>query len=207
MGAYYRSSKPPARTGISLCASKTASKARLPFVPYLCDGQLFPAHIENLSKSGASAAFPVDLASGEELTLDVIPDQPLPTDGGTPDALFDLNDVQIKPDTNAIWDAILDASVPAEYTRKISVMSFAEWFAPTSNVMAVALDFANGDHVVLKSDHLEATASVRVPVSDLILRKMQDSQYSYTQIVIRSTGQTRSQKTDTLDILFPDLSS
>lgn len=176
-------------------------------VHILGKGQLFFARIENLQKGGAVATFPVDLASGEELALDVVSDQPLPTDVGTPDALFALDDVEVRPDADAVWSRILYDSVTAQYTRNIRVIAFAEWFAPTTNVMAVAIDFANGDHVVLKSDHLEATASVRVPVSELILRKVQDSQYNYTQVVIRSNGQTRSQKADTLDILFPELSS
>lgn len=168
--------------------------------------QLLPAHIEELAKGGAPAQFPLELAPGEELSFVVAADQPLPPGADVPDALFDLDDVAVKADMEAVWNTILDASVPAEYTRKISVMGFAEWFAPVTDVLAVALDFANGDHVVLKRDQFQAEAQVRVPVSDLILRKVQDSQYAYTQIVIRSSGQKRTNKTDTLDILFPDLS-
>lgn len=176
-------------------------------VHILGNGQQFSAHIESLKRGGTVATFPVDLEPGEELALDVVPDQPLPTDVGAPDALFALDDVQVKPDADAVWNRILYDSVAAQYTREIHVITVAEWFAPTTNVMAVAIDFVNGDHVVLKSDHLEAKASVSVPVSDLILRKVQDSQYSYTQIVIRSNGQTRSRKTDTLDVLPLELSS
>jgi hypothetical protein len=174
-------------------------------VHFFRDGQIIAAHIENQNKNGISAPFPVDLSPAEELSLEVVSDEFLSPGEAVPDAMFDLDDVVVRSDTAAVWNTILDASVPAEYTRKISVMGFAEWFAPATDVMAIALDFANGDHVVLKGDHILAEAQVHVPVSDLILRKVQDSQYTYTQVVIRTTGQSRSVKTDTLDILFPDL--
>jgi hypothetical protein len=172
-----------------------------------CDAAIFPAHIENLSKGGVAITFPVDLAPTEEICLDVVSNDLLPMSASAPDALFDLDDVLVKPDAAALWSAILDASVPAEYTRKISVQAFDKWFAPDTNVMAIALDFERGDHVVLDRQHLTADAHVRVPISDLVLRKVQDSQYQYTQIVVTGTGQTRAQKTDNLDILFPDLTA
>jgi hypothetical protein len=59
--------------------------------------------------------------------------------------------------------------------------------------------------VVLKRDALEAKASVRVPVSDLVLRNVQESAYAYTLLLIYKTRQVRLEKTDTLDILFPEL--
>ena len=173
-------------------------------VQILVDSQLSPAHIENLNKEGVVAQFPIPLAPGEVLDLKVVPDQPVPS-GGTPDAIFGLDDVVITSDSAAVWNAILDASVPAEYQRVISVMSFAEWFAPDTELMAIGVDFKNGDHVVLKRDALEAKASVRVPVSDLVLRNVQESAYTYTLLLVYKTKQVRLEKTDTLDILFPEL--
>jgi hypothetical protein len=175
-------------------------------VQILLDAQFFPAHVQNLTKGGAAIQFPVPLAPGEELTLKVVPDQALPT-GGTPDAVFGLDDVVVAPDSSAVWNAILDTSLPAEYQRVISVMSFAEWFAPDTELMAIGIYFKNGDHVVLKRDALEAKATVRVPVSDLVLRNVQDSAYAYTMLLVYKTRQVRLEKTDTLDILFPEVPS
>ena len=73
--------------------------------------------------------------------------------------------------------------------------------------MAIGIDFKNGDHVVLKRDALEAKATVRVPVSDLVLRNVQDSAYAYTMLLVYKTRQVRVEKTDTLGILFPEVPS
>ena len=175
-------------------------------VQVLAGTQSLPAHIGTLTKGGAATQFPVRLAPGEELNLAVVPDQPLPA-GSVPGAMFGLDDIVVEPDSAAVWNAILDASVPAEYQRSISVMAFAEWFAPDTELLAIAVDFKNGDHAVLKRETLEAKANVRVPVSDLVLRNVQESSYAYTLLMVYKTKQVRIEKTDTLDILIPELPS
>jgi hypothetical protein len=168
--------------------------------------KVLAAHVENLTRDGQRVALPVELAPGQALELTVVADQPDAV-SGAPDAIFNLDDVEVRPDPGAVWAAILDASVPAEYTRAIQVMGFSEWFAPTTDVLAIAVDFENGDSVVLRADNLEAEGHVRVPVSDLVLRKAQESEYRYTQVTVRQSGQTRTQKSDHLDALFPEASS
>src|SRR4029434_2334070 len=100
---------------------------------------------------------------------------------GTPDALYDLDDVEVEPDRTAVWNSILHASVPVQYSRKIQVMAVAESFAPTTDVIAIAIDFKNGGHWVMKKDVLEAEAEVLTPVSDLILSKVEEGEYGRSE--------------------------
>lgn len=44
-----------------------------------------------------------------------------------------------------------------------------------------------------------------MPVSDLVLRNVQESSYTYTLLLVYKTRQVRIEKTDTLDILIPEL--
>jgi hypothetical protein len=172
--------------------------------------ELFPAHIENLTKGGVAVAFPVDLAPGEELSLEVLPDQPLPAGAGSPDALFDLDDVQVKIDPPAVWNAILDTSVQPQHTRKIRVQTFADAFVPKTDVEQVSLDFDNGDYVVLDPEHLQAEATIHISVKDLILAQVLgdnvvESEYSYTQTVKRTSSPrpTETRETGSRDLLYP----
>ena len=126
---------------------------------------------------------------------------------GPVEGRYDLSDVEELPDPEAVWNAIFDATIPAEYTRVIKVVSLEEWFRPHTDVSAIAIDFENGDEVVLRPGQLEAAADIRVPLKDVILRKQQDSGYRYTQITIRGTQRTREEKTDKLDILFPEVAA
>ena len=109
-------------------------------VEILCEEGVVPAHIESMEKAGASVGLPVDLAPGEELRFRVVADGPLPAQGAM-DALFDVDDVKVHPNREAIWDAILDPAVPAEHTRTIKVIGDESQFAPRTDIKAVVLDF------------------------------------------------------------------
>jgi hypothetical protein len=175
-------------------------------VEVLAGGETVPARLEQPTLGGAAASFPVSLPAGGELSFRVVPSQPLAA-GVTPEALVELDDVKVEPDATAVWNAILDASLPAEYVRTIRVVGLAEMFAPTTDVLAIAVDFDGGDGVILKRDALEAQAKVRMPVADVVLRKVQEAEYGYTLVVMRQSGQTRLRKRDSLDILVPDTSA
>ena len=171
------------------------------------EGKVLAARADNLTRDGESVEFPVKLAQDQALALKVVPDPPEAVNG-TSDALFNLDDVEVQPDPEAVWSAILDASVPAEYTRTIEVKGFKEWFEQETGVRAIGIDFENGDSVTLEANFLEAKGHIRVPVSDLVLRKEQKSEYRYTQVTVHKSGrQTRTQKSDSLDLLFPEVAS
>jgi hypothetical protein len=113
--------------------------------------------------------------------------------------------VEAKPDREGVWEAIYDPAVKAEYTRVIGVEALEEWFKPHTDISAIAIDFDTGEQVKLGPNKLSAEAKIQVPLEDLIVRKERDSEYGYTQITIRGTKQVRERKTDSLDILFPEV--
>jgi hypothetical protein len=176
-------------------------------VQILADQQLIDAHVDNIAQNGTTTALPVHMAAGEEITLLVIPNQPVNATSKR-DAILDLDDVAVVPDKNAIWSAILDSSVRPEYTRPISVHVFPEWFAPPNDLIAIGVDFDNGDHLLLNKERLEGQAKVRISLQDYILRKVQESEYRYTLIKVHSNGQqTRKVLTDTGDLLILDINA
>jgi hypothetical protein len=120
-------------------------------------------------------------------------------------ALYDLDDVELRPAPEAVWNAIVDTSVPAEYPREIRVVTFEDWYVPKTDLSAIGVSFEHGDSLVLRPGSLEGVAEVRVPVSDLVLRRLQESEYAYTLIWIRGTKQTRESKTGQDGLLVPEL--
>ncbi|MCC6456067.1 MAG: hypothetical protein IT328_14025 [Caldilineaceae bacterium] len=165
---------------------------------------ILPATLDNLAKSGAPAQFPVQVGAGEMLTFRLVPNQ-APANPAQVAALYDLDDVEVQPDANAVWQAVLDNSVAVTHLRTIHVRTFAEWFAPTTDVQAIALDFADGDTpVVLTPGNLEAAAVIHMPPANIILRETSKGEYRYTMVVVRASGQQQKELTDRLDVLFPN---
>ena len=70
-------------------------------------------------------------------------------------------------------------------------------------MLAIGIDFENGDSVILRADNLEDEGHIRVPVIDVVLDKEQESEYRYTRRTIRESGETRTEKIASDDILFP----
>lgn len=174
-------------------------------VQLVTNEQIVGATIADLAMDGETAELPVELAAEQELAFRAVP--PDGTDlAGAVRAIVGQDDLELLSDPEAVWDVILDPSLPAEYTRVIKVLGVPEMFAPTTDVTRIVIDFDNGDHVVLTPDHLEAEAGVRVPLRDLVLHRAQDSEYGYTQIILRGAAQTREHKSDTLSVLLPEVS-
>jgi hypothetical protein len=189
--------------------NRTESPVELRSIPVkiLCDQQLIDAHIGRISTLSDANTLPVRMAAGDEIRFEVVPDQPVSA-ASQRDAILDLDDVVVLTDKTAIWSAIVDDSVPAEYTRPITVHVFAEWFAPPSDLIAIGVDFENGDHLVLNKDKLEGQAKVQTSLEDYIVRKTQESEYRYTLIKVHNNGQqTRKVLTDKQDLIIPDISA
>ena len=118
---------------------------------------IFPGEIRDLST-------PVTLGSGEEITLTVAPSAPL-VEAGSLHGVFDLNGVEVLPDPEKVWNAILDPNLPAEYLRSITVKTFREMFTPSpdrpgNQIMAILVEFERGDTVELNADKLEAKEDI-----------------------------------------------
>ncbi|CAN5769004.1 hypothetical protein BH18ACI4_BH18ACI4_29210 [soil metagenome] len=166
----------------------------------------FPAFIHGLDFST-----PIQLKPGEELSFSVIPSSRIGGDGAL-SVEYDLDGVQVLPDREAVWNAILDPSAPAEYVRTIKVKTFKQRFDPPSDnpanqIMAIVLDFEGDVSVELNSENLEAEADLFLPISNIVLGKVDEGQYRYKVRVIRLAGETRDTewRTDSTGILFPNV--
>jgi hypothetical protein len=73
--------------------------------------------------NGLSLESPAELCPGAEVAFSVVPTMPL-TGDGPPDAVFNLDGLEILPDPEAVWNAILDPTTPTEYARPIQVKTF-----------------------------------------------------------------------------------
>lgn len=59
----------------------------------------------------------------------------------------DPRDIDERPDPEAVWMALFDATVPAEYTRPIKVVALEEWFKPHTERLSDELCVRPGRHV------------------------------------------------------------
>ena len=99
-----------------------------------------------------------------------------------------------QPDKNAIWDAILDPSTPATYTKDITVKTFAAIFDPPANpadkLQEIVVDFENGPTAELTPVQLESSVKLTQPLANYILEKGDLSQYRYKLTFVKLTSQT-----------------
>jgi hypothetical protein len=159
--------------------------------------------------SASGGTLPVNLGPGEEVSFIIVPSTAMAGEG-TLHADFDLSDVQVQPDKEAVWNAILDPSAPAVYQRTIRVKTFRQKFDPhddpDNQIMSVVLDFDGGVSVELNAENLEHDVVLRLPISDYVLRKVDQGQYRYKIRVIRLSGETvdTAARTDSTGILFPN---
>lgn len=161
------------------------------------DGKVFDPPME--VEQNASASFTLE------------PAKALPGEGGV-QAILDIDARAAKADPAKVWAALLDPSTPAEYVRTIDVQAVPTMFDPPAGkpddqVQAILVQFENGNTVQLAPGKLEAQAAVRVPVSDLVLRKSGVATYRYRCQVVRRSGRLADQdwRTDSFDILIPTL--
>jgi hypothetical protein len=153
---------------------------------------------------------PVTLRAGEEVIFTIHSSAPI-SGSGPLRAVFDFNGVEVLPNPDTVWKAILDPNVPAEYSRSIQVKTFREMFdppqdqPPENQIMAILVEFERGNTVELNADRLDAQAVLNLPMSDIILRRMNQGEYRYRVMTIRKGGQFRDEmwKTDSIGILFP----
>jgi hypothetical protein len=141
---------------------------------------------------------PGELAPDEQVTFVVAPAGQLQEQGDF-DAVFDLDEVEILPDKEKLWDVILSSkdSNPS-YSDTIEVRSLAS-MDPSSTaedaILAIKVDFKNGDSVMLEDSTTSATTEIRFPIRNIILEKTDSSSYSFLVTVYRKNA---IEKTDWL---------
>jgi hypothetical protein len=97
--------------------------------------------------------------------------------------------LQVLPDAEAIWNAVLDPRVSAEYVRVIQVKSPPETFNPPASgqdpqIQRILVDFERGNTVELTPTALEMEVRVHIPLTDYILGHLDMGGYRYrTQLI------------------------
>lgn len=170
----------------------------------------FAAILQGISFTPAPVVKP-----GETISFVIVPTVPLATatEGNkTLDAVFDLAAIQVQPNKESVWNAILDPNTPAKYEKKIQVKTFKQLFdAPAGSadkqILTIILDFEGNDSVDLSAEKLETEVTLRLPISDYILKRTDSGIYRYKITVIRLKSRTKDEdwRTDTTGILFPDI--
>jgi len=135
---------------------------------------------------------PKELGPGEQLTLDVTPVSAL-SGSGALDAVFDLGKVEVIPDEIGILNAMTLGKMP-EYSKPITIVTFADTYEappdPNDQVLEVAVQIERGDAVRLSAKKTETVASVRFPLSDVIVsnEKIAAGEYRYRVTAVRKSG-------------------
>jgi hypothetical protein len=192
----------------------------------------FPASIQGLDFSS-----PIRLEPNQELSFQVVPsplvraasvgsvvsviksaisggaissgDFAVPATKGPLTCEYDLDDVEVVADKEAIFNAILDPSAAGTYLRAITVKTFKQKFDPPVNdpnnqIISLIVDFESGDSVDLNADNLQQVVNLRTPVSDYVLRKVDQGQYRYKLRTVRLSGITEDPdwRTDNRSLLL-----
>ena len=192
----------------------------------------FPASIQGLDFST-----PIRLEPNQELSFHVVPsplvraasvgsvvsviksaisggaissgDFGVPATTGPLTCEYDLDDVEVVADKEAIFNAVLDPSAAGTYLRAITVKTFKQKFDPPVNdpndqIISLIVDFESGDSVDLNADNLQQVVNLRTPVSDYVLRKVDQGQYRYKLRTVRLSGITEDPdwRTDNRSLLL-----
>ena len=141
-----------------------------------------PARIEGVDFSKSLLLQPEDSISLTIIPLAALSEAPA-------NVSFDLDQVNVLPDKEAIWDAVLRSDTPAEYKRSITVKTFREVFGDRIKVISIDFRRAGTVDFTVDAEQLEATAQVLAPVRNLILREADPGNYEYKVLVILKDGQ------------------
>lgn len=170
-----------------------------------------PARIDGINFDS-----PILLHPKEEIQFVVVPTDQIA--GNDPlHALFDFDGVEVLPDKEAIWNAILDPST-SEYLRVIHVKTYKDIFdhppnSPQYRILEIVVKLKRGSgkeiSVSLNPTTIEACVKLPVPISDYILEREDQGHYSYCVTVIQpqqaKEGEWKTASGDTLWILSAEV--
>ena len=168
--------------------------------------EVIPASVQGIDLSQ-----PVQVAPGQQVTVNVTPDESTGK-AGQVTAVFDLSGAHSIPDKEAIWNAILDPSTSDSYLTSITVKTPASTFIARNNdpgrqVVSLVVDFDSGVSAELKADKLEAKVDIPHPVVNFVMRKTDTGEYRYKRTLVRANGeQVRDddwRPPETTTVLFP----
>lgn len=132
-----------------------------------------------------------NLAPGESISV-VVAATTSPAGSGALTAEFDLSQVRVIVDNEAIWNAVLERS-SLEYYRNVTVEAEPTLFEPLpdkpeNQITAIYVDFDQGSTARLTAAEPRATVQVDYPINDVILQRPIDAWYSYWVAIQRKSG-------------------
>jgi hypothetical protein len=167
--------------------------------------------------AGIDTSAPIDLAPGAEVELEIVPTEAV--SGKVEDAVLDFTTLEVKPDVEKIYNAILDPTAPRDYIRAITVRGTQFFAAAESAPVAVLVEFERGSTAELTPDKKDADGVVNQPLADYVLANVVRAEeptpetvdlttatYRYKVTVITPQGgRTKSPDwiEETADILYP----
>ncbi len=160
-------------------------------------GKVFlPAHA-----AGEGLTFPRQIAAGETLVFNVIPDAPIP-DWTAPEVVLDWEDLTILPDSAALYDSIVSKSVHASFEKAITIKVHAFSDDPTISDIGIKFRSSETGPVLLTTTFprpqqpeenqllqtVGKTLNLPLPLQDYIRDLPTFGQYWYQLTVYRPSG-------------------
>ena len=137
---------------------------------------------------------PLDVAAGQKVSYQLLPATPL---GATDEveAHFDLREVEVVPDREAIWNAVLQTTAQPQYVRRIGVRTVADLFhGPEPRVSLIRVNLQRGGGPIVSVDlteqQLAAEALLSSPVRDYVLGRADPGVFQYQVLTVRGGMRT-----------------
>jgi hypothetical protein len=139
---------------------------------------------------GIDTSAPHDLAPGAEVEMEIVPTEP--ASGKVEDAVLDVATLEVKPDVEKIYNAILDRTAPRDYVRTITVKDPGFFAAPDAAPVAVLVQFANSERAAeLTPANPEAPGVVHQPLADYVLANVMPAAQPKSETVDLTTATYR----------------
>ena len=133
---------------------------------------------------------PLDLIPGAVLEATITPVAPPAADPVK--VRVDQRQVKTLPDRAAVWDLILDRSIFPSYEREITAVGTfvfaAQAEAAVDPIEVILVQFERGETIQLAPEAASVAATVRVPITDIVLRNEQAPTYRYQLRVAHHSG-------------------
>lgn len=114
--------------------------------------------------------------------------------------VVDQSQATVKPDSSALWDAIMSNQVVGPVQRSVKVVAFASLFAAPSTTKAVQVVFQDGQTVDFdgstqadSSGLMSQIVTLAVPIKAFVLGSGDTSTYQYRVDLISATGTQQGQ--------------
>ena len=138
---------------------------------------------------GLDLTQPFLLAAGQSVDFKVLPTAPATGDRPA-DVIFDLGGVEIVAEPTSMLATIRDQSVPAEYVRKIEIMTLPALLdgKPEDPILLINVEFKTGASVRLTRDEQKDIAAINLPLVNMLLGQDSKGVYQYRQKIVYTSG-------------------